>query len=241
VAISVSPQSAPAVVALSQDNAPTRILQSGQPDAIATDSVGSPDHQTVTFSSVDYEDKAETGRVYLSGTAAPGARIALYLDNRFIGSTKAQVDGSWEFALTDILDAGRHMLRADHVDLDRGDVLSRAEVRFNPEAVAVAAIEGGETRMARTGEPESLAQEQRLSKPIGEDAAERSGTGTRSPSEAEKPRKQAIIVKRGDTLWHIAEEHYGSGVRYSKIFRTNRDQIRNPHRIYPGQQFELPQ
>lgn len=240
VAISVSPQSAPAVVALSQDNEPTRILQSGQSDAIATESVGSTDHQTVTFSAVDYEDKTETGRVYLSGTAAPGARIALYLDNRFIGSTKAEVDGSWEFALTDILDAGQHMLRADHVDLDRGDVLSRAEVRFNPEAVAVAAVEGGETRMARTGEPESLAQEQRLRKPIGEDAAVRSRTGTRNASKAGKPRKQAIIVKRGDTLWHIAEEHYGSGVRYSKIFRTNRDQIRNPHRIYPGQQFELP-
>jgi len=29
-------------------------------------------------------------------------------------------------------------------------------------------------------------------------------------------------------------------VRYTKIFRGNQDQIRNPNRIYPGQRFDLP-
>ncbi|RIA47542.1 LysM peptidoglycan-binding domain-containing protein [Dichotomicrobium thermohalophilum] len=239
VAVSVSPESAPAVVALSQDNQPTRILQSGQPVAIATESLKSAEQRTITFSAVDYEDKQQTGRLYLSGTAAPGARIALYLDNRFIGSTQAEVDGSWAFALTDILDGGQHLLRADHVDLDRGDVLSRAEVRFNPEAVTVASVQGGETRMARSTE-DSIAQEQRLSKPIDEGEATPAETASADARQPKEPRKSAIIVKRGDTLWHIAEEHYGSGVRYTKIFRNNREQIRNPHRIYPGQHFELP-
>ncbi len=240
VAVSVSPDSTPAVVALSQENRATRVLQSGQADATATESIPQQDKQPVAFSAVDYEDREQTGQLYLSGTSAPGARIALYLDNRFIGSTKAGPDGSWDFAVTDILEAGHHELRADHVDLDRGDVLSRAEVRFDPEAVTVAAKQGGQMRTARNDASENLAQEQRLSKPLDD-----TGRQPQAPSgeamQAEEPREQAVVVRRGDTLWHIAEQHYGSGVRYTKIFRNNRDQIRNPHRIYPGQHFELPQ
>jgi nucleoid-associated protein YgaU len=240
VAISVSPETAPAMVALSQDSQPTRILQSGQTAAV-TESIPSASQQPVAFSAVDYEDEQAAGRLYLSGTAAPGARIALYLDNRFIGSTKTDVNGSWAFSITDILDAGQHQLRADHVDLDGGDVLSRAEVRFNPDAVAVASVQGGEVRMARGGQAESIGQEQRLSKPLGEELATQTEAASVAAIETEERRKEAIVVKRGDTLWHIAEEHYGSGVRYTKIFRNNRDQIRNPHRIYPGQEFNLPQ
>lgn len=53
--------------------------------------------------------------------------------------------------------------------------------------------------------------------------------------------KRSIVVRRGDTLWHIAERRYGSGIRYTAIYRDNRDQIRDPHWIYPGQEFSLPQ
>jgi len=240
VAISVSPDSAPAVVALSQDNRPTRILQTGQTDDGDDQGVAPGDTQSVAFAAVDYEDKQQTGQLYLSGEAEPRARVALYLDNRFIGSARAGENGTWEFKLTDILGSGEHLLRADHVDLESGDVLSRAEVRFAPESVAVASADGGETRSARVGSTRSLAQEQRLSKPIGDAAATRPESPGVDPVDTGKPREQAIVVKRGDTLWHIAEEHYGAGVRYTKIFRDNRDQIRNPHRIYPGQNFTLP-
>jgi nucleoid-associated protein YgaU len=49
-----------------------------------------------------------------------------------------------------------------------------------------------------------------------------------------------VIIRRGDTLWDIAERVYGEGWRYPRIFRANRDKIRRPGRIYPGQVFELP-
>ena len=52
--------------------------------------------------------------------------------------------------------------------------------------------------------------------------------------------KRSIVVRRGDTLWHIARRRYGRGIRYTAIYRNNRDQIRNPHLIYPGQEFRLP-
>ncbi|WP_374626083.1 LysM peptidoglycan-binding domain-containing protein [Devosia sp.] len=48
------------------------------------------------------------------------------------------------------------------------------------------------------------------------------------------------IIRRGDTLWDIAHRYYGRGVRFSVIYRANRDLIARPGRIYPGQVFDLP-
>ncbi len=49
-----------------------------------------------------------------------------------------------------------------------------------------------------------------------------------------------VLVKPGNTLWHIARQLYGSGVQYTYIFMENSDQIRDPDEIYPGQIFALP-
>lgn len=47
-------------------------------------------------------------------------------------------------------------------------------------------------------------------------------------------------VQPGATLWAIAKERYGSGVQYVTVFEANRDRIRDPDLIYPGQVFILP-
>ena len=49
-----------------------------------------------------------------------------------------------------------------------------------------------------------------------------------------------LHVVRGDNLWNIARAHYGEGFRYTMIFDANKDQIRDPNLIYPGQVFALP-
>lgn len=49
-----------------------------------------------------------------------------------------------------------------------------------------------------------------------------------------------LHVVRGDNLWNIARAHYGEGFRYTMIFDANKDQIRDPNLIYPGQVFSLP-
>lgn len=50
----------------------------------------------------------------------------------------------------------------------------------------------------------------------------------------------SVIVQPGNNLWRIAENRYGDGIRYSVIFEANKEQIRDPDLIYPGQVFELP-
>ena len=49
-----------------------------------------------------------------------------------------------------------------------------------------------------------------------------------------------VIVQPGSTLWAIARERYGEGILYVQVFAANRDKIRDPDLIYPGQVFDLP-
>jgi nucleoid-associated protein YgaU len=50
-----------------------------------------------------------------------------------------------------------------------------------------------------------------------------------------------VIIQPGNNLWTIARHTYGSGILYTQIFKANQGQIANPHLIYPGQIFVLPE
>jgi len=50
-----------------------------------------------------------------------------------------------------------------------------------------------------------------------------------------------VTVQPGNTLWAIAKDNYGDGVQYVKVFEANKDRIRNPDLIYPGQIFTVPE
>lgn len=49
-----------------------------------------------------------------------------------------------------------------------------------------------------------------------------------------------IIVEPGNSLWRIARKTYGRGGQYLTIFQANKEQIRDPNLIYPGQVFSVP-
>ena len=49
-----------------------------------------------------------------------------------------------------------------------------------------------------------------------------------------------ITVQPGYTLWAIARAELGHGIRYVQVFEANRDKIRDPDLIYPGQVFTIP-
>jgi nucleoid-associated protein YgaU len=52
--------------------------------------------------------------------------------------------------------------------------------------------------------------------------------------------ERRLVVVKGDNLWSIARAHYGEGTHHTLIFGANKDQIRDPNLIYPGQVLSLP-
>ncbi|MGV2123324.1 Ig-like domain-containing protein [Agrobacterium vitis] len=67
--------------------------------------------------------------------------------------------------------------------------------------------------------------------------------GTSPPVLSQAPlteSKNAVIIRRGDTLWQISRRVYGQGVRYTTIYVANAEQISNPDLIEPGQTFTVP-
>ncbi len=60
-------------------------------------------------------------------------------------------------------------------------------------------------------------------------------------AQADTPaRINVVTVQPGNTLWALARERYGQGILYVRVFEANKDKIRNPDLIYPGQVFQLP-
>ena len=204
----------------------------------------------VSFTSVDFEETNGRNTVFLSGRGTPGSRLMLYLDNEFAGTSMVDATGSWTFKAVRDLPPGTHALRADSVEMADGKVLARAEVNFDRQGNEVASLE---PPTASAGQPAQVARDVSpvARTPIPASAA----NGVKPDSETPAPVKVAdtspdetaeptdggvIVVRKGDTLWHIARQQYGNGRKFTEIFQNNRGQIRNPNLIYPSQRFAIP-
>jgi nucleoid-associated protein YgaU len=49
------------------------------------------------------------------------------------------------------------------------------------------------------------------------------------------------VVVSGDSLSRIAEHQYGDARKWPRIFDANRDVIKDPDLVYPGQELRIPQ
>ena len=48
------------------------------------------------------------------------------------------------------------------------------------------------------------------------------------------------VIQKGDTLSAIAQRFYGKASAYPRLFEANREVIRDPDLIFPGQQIRVP-
>ena len=63
---------------------------------------------------------------------------------------------------------------------------------------------------------------------------------TRAEVAAQEVANGRVVVQPRQNLWRIARQAYGQGLRYTVIYQANRDQIRDPNLIFPGQVFTVP-
>jgi nucleoid-associated protein YgaU len=99
--------------------------------------------------------------------------------------------------------------------------VTQVEVNVQPE---VAALDGQDEQSSNSGSA------------VVEDLPAESAPALRAPSKKFRVR----TVQPGSTLWAIAKESYGAGIEYFKVFEANKERIRDPDLIYPGQVFEIP-
>jgi nucleoid-associated protein YgaU len=57
---------------------------------------------------------------------------------------------------------------------------------------------------------------------------------------AAPPKVETYTVQKGDSLSKIAKHVYGNANEWKKIFEANRDIIKNPDLIHPGQTLKIP-
>lgn len=66
-----------------------------------------------------------------------------------------------------------------------------------------------------------------------------SGASSTAP-EAEVEVYETYEVKSGDSLSKIAKRVYGNASDWKKIFEANRDLLKDPDKIFPGQKLKIP-
>ena len=56
----------------------------------------------------------------------------------------------------------------------------------------------------------------------------------------DEPRVEYYEIVSGDTLSGIAKKYYGDAMQYPRLFEANREVIKDPDLIYPGQKIRIP-
>jgi nucleoid-associated protein YgaU len=222
VVLEPSPNDRP-VVALMTPDKPTVVLS--QPAA------SKPMTGMVVVEAVEIEPG---GTFHVTGRASPGATVRLYLNDSFVASVIAGADERFAVTINKGVSPGSYRVRLDEVESNSGAVRARAEVPFNvPDTVVTASVPAQATSSKR---PDFAAAQ--LPQPATAVSTALPDGG--SPSAVVVPKITTTTVSRGDSLWRISRLTYGAGMRYAVIYKANREQIRNPNLIYPGQIFVLP-
>lgn len=199
----------------------------------------------------------ENGKIFIAGTGEPLTSINIYLENDLLGSTQVAENGAFLFEGSTQLKPGRYDIRAD-MTKGGASVLARAEVTLVHEPNVVADIAKEEPKLEPKEEVANLNKTEEEKIEVETNVETEVKTEAEQTASIEEPelaepaaklnedKKEiqtgsAVIIRRGDSLWTVARRNYGAGIRYTTIFDANRDQVRDPHRIYPGQVLKIPE
>lgn len=155
----------------------------------------------------------EGDAIFVAGNAKGGNRVIVHANDILIGSSAVTPEGRFLVQSKQPLAVADYIIRADLLD-NANRVIATARVPFRREAGAnISAVAPASSGTAETGAEDKAA----LQKVDG-----------------------SVIIRRGDNLWTISKRAYGKGTRYTTIYLANREQIKNPDLIWPGQVFHMP-
>lgn len=212
-----------AMVAVVSPTEPTKVLQKAEPEAAPAPEATAPPAEgapkpagptkLVSIDAVDYDT---AGNIVFTGRGQPGHSARIYVDNSHSGDAAIGEDGHWAFSGTTSIKTGVHALRVDGID-GSGKVLNRVEVPFFRE----------ETNKVAAAAPDQADGKTDQQQPEAASPAIKNVDGR-------------VVIQPGNNLWRISKVLYGSGAKYTLLYEANKDLIRDPDMIYPGQVFKTP-
>ena len=225
VAVAVKPKGeGENTVAVLTPDEPTKIIQAPKP---ATNDV--------TLDAIDY---GATGNILFAGRASANAVVRLYVDNIFLGEAKADDQGKWNYSGGTTIKPGTFTLRLDQMDA-KGEVASRIEVPFKREdATKAAAAVAAANPPAKVEAPVVAANPPAA---VETPVTETKVTSAPATVAVEVAKPTTMTIQPGDNLWVISRNLYGAGRQYTVIYEANKQIIKNPRLIYPGQIITTPQ
>ena len=241
-----------ALVAIVSPDAPTKVLQKPVPQPETEVAAVQPEAQPETPAvvpqtkpaaataakpvSIDAVDYDTAGNIVFSGQGQPGNTARVYVDNSHTGDAAIAADGRWSFSGTADIAAGQHSLRVDGIDAG-GKVANRVEVPFFREdtskvaastpANPPAANDAAKTDSELAGDTQSGSQATGVNAQVTDVVSQ-------------SPKQGRVVIQPGNNLWRISRVLYGSGEKYTMLYQANKDQIRDPDMIFPGQIFTTP-
>jgi nucleoid-associated protein YgaU len=170
-----------------------------------------------------------TGEAVIAGRAAPGAVVELLRGGELYD--RAVADDAGQFVMVPPrLPSGNYELTLRSRQPDGTQATSKEKV-----VVAAGDIEPSSGPYRSRAEDRVAAKVSKLP-----NATAVTQSGGNPSSAAVVPKTTHTIVSHGDSLWRISRAAYGAGQRYAVIYRANRNRIRDPDHIYPGQTLVLP-
>jgi nucleoid-associated protein YgaU len=182
------------------------------------------------------------GDAVIAGRAAPGATVDLMRNGERLDRAVADASGqfvmvpphlpagSYELTLSAKMADGTVALSKQGVtvtvkeaDTNTGSVTARAEAAPQAAAPVAKPQDSAATAAPRQAMAAASATDDVASAPKNV-----TGGGT------------TRVVTRGDSLWRISRIAYGAGEQYAIVYRANRDRIRDPNLIRPGQVLVVP-
>ena len=153
----------------------------------------------------------------------------------------------YQAALTALSDAHRAMDKADY-----GDARDSVEYALQHARRAVSLAEEGKARLEREEAQQAILAEQARQAERKKAQTEKTQIKPETkqpavqpavqPAPAPTPKPQIEMVDKysvgeGETLWTISAQPqvYGEGLLWPLLYQANRDQIKDPRQIFPGQ------
>ncbi|MBV8926315.1 MAG: LysM peptidoglycan-binding domain-containing protein [Bradyrhizobium sp.] len=233
-----APPAATDPLARTATEAPTALAAAGNDlTVVAAELAGAPDAgKDQSAPSFDIARVEVDGDAVIAGRAPPGATVDLMRGGERLD--RAVADAGGEFAMVPPrLPAGSYELTLS-ATLPDGTVTSSKR----GAAVTVSAAGPSASQPQPSSEPRSRAGKLQESADLQQVHATSSSSapeqGASAPAGAHATSSK--VISRGDSLWRISRITYGDGSQYALVYRANRDRIRDPNLIYPGQTLVIP-